>query len=320
MKKIYTILALFFYSLFAQDEFSLGKEIKNSGIYLGGYFSIEYYDEKNKKTFEIDDIDLITYGEFEKFDFLSELELSDSYKKVSGEESFEETHKKIHIERLYITYYFENDDTLNIGKFNSEIGFWNTIPINVLRPTTSSPHLVTNMFPKFTTGLSYKKNISGKYLQDIIFTFQNSEDIGESYNNFPLKKHYAIGFDFEEDFYRLRAGGGYFRYEKKDNRYLFAAFKKEGEKFDWQGEWALRIDDKKRYLHDFYIQNIWHTYEKFDTVFRVERYKDTVLYFKEWNFTAGGIYRPWPNLVIKGEFERHTHTNNRFSFSLSMMF
>ncbi|NPA81351.1 MAG: hypothetical protein GXO31_01955, partial [Epsilonproteobacteria bacterium] len=247
--------------------------------------------------------------------------LSDSYKKVIGEEHFEETHKKIHIERLYITYYFENDDMLNIGKFNSEIGFWNTIPINILRPTTSSPHLVTNMFPKFTTGLSYKKNINGTYLQDLIFTFQNNEDIGKSYNNFPLKKHYSLGFDFENSYFQLRCGGGYFKYEKDNkNKYYFAAIKQEGIKFDWQAEWALRINDENIYLHDFYLQNIWHTLQKFDTVFRVEKYKDDILYFKEWNFTVGGIYKPLPNIVIKGEYERHTVTNNRFAFSFSMMF
>ena len=327
MKNNFIVIFLisFFYIpklLFSQD-FSLGKEIKDTGIYIGGYFSVEYYDEREKNTLEIDDIDLITYGEFENFDFLSELELSDSYKKIFSKETEdnEEIHKKIHIERVYFTYYLENGDFINIGKFNSDIGFWNQIPINVLRPTTSSPHLVTDTFPKFTTGISYTKCMEKSHFKNIVVTLQHNEDIGKSYNNFPIKRHYGVTLKYSRSGIDFKTGGGYFRYSKNnDNRYAFASFKKEGEKFDWQGEWALRINDESVYINDFYLQNIWHAFEKFDSVFRIEKYRHDKDYFKEWNFTIGGVYRPATNIVIKGEYEKHTKTSNRFSLSFSMMF
>ncbi len=296
----------------------LGKELY-SGVYLGGYASFDYVHKKDEDIFKIDELALILYGEFDKFDFLSEFENEGFYEKKAGFQKEESINEKIHIERAYITCYFDNNDILRVGKFNSKIGFWNQMPINVLRPTISSPYLVKRMFPKFTTGFLYSKNFD-KSIKNLSFTFQHNKDLDGSYNNFNLDRHYGISLDFEISSIDFRAGGGYFRYEGFNNRYFFASFDKSGESFEWLGEFAIRIKSDDVYMHDFYIQNIWHIVNKIDIVSRGEHYEDENFAFSEFVGVLGLVFRPKENIALKGEFEAHTHISNRFLLSFSIMF
>ncbi len=312
---------MLFLSFFYVKSYSeIGREIFD-GIYLGGYASVDYIHKEDNDILAVDELAAIFYGEFDRFDFLGEFENEGLYKRVFGSLDSETVQKTIHIERAYITYYFDNGDYLRVGKFNSKIGFWNQMPINVLRPTTSSPYLVNRMFPKFTSGFLYTKEINNNYFKNISFTLQNNNDIDGDYNNFDLNRHYAVSLDMNHWDTSFRFGGGYFRYKNNfDNRYLFASFKTQGDIFDWLGEFAIRIKSDDVYMHDFYLQNIWHFKDKEDFVSRIEHYEDENFYFSEFVYVGGVVYRPKSNVALKAEFEAHTYLSNRFLFSFSVMF
>jgi len=136
------IALLFQLSAYAEEgSYRLGEGVQVAALplYVGGYFSVDYRQQQQLQQFTLDDLALLAYGDSGQFFYLAEIETSDSYVKSWKPENSVSTHMRFHVERLYFGYDFTDENTLQIGKYNSPIGFWNLTPINVLRDTTSSP-------------------------------------------------------------------------------------------------------------------------------------------------------------------------------------
>ena len=91
------------------------------------------------------------------------------------------THKdtNLYIERLYVDYTLNENYMIRVGKFNSPIGYWNLVPINVLRDTSSHPITSDILFPEFTTGAlaTFSHYDTGEIKVDV--TLQNNTDLDE---------------------------------------------------------------------------------------------------------------------------------------------
>ena len=179
--------------LYANDlKYKLGHgfQLGELPIYVGGYFSFEYEDVfEQDRSLKLDDVALMVYGEYNSFSYMMELEANDMYSEVYGNEDADEVNEHFHIERLYADYAFNESYTLRVGKYNSLVGIWNRIPINVLRDTSSNPLISTKLFPQFTTGLNlkYSSNKSNDMILNVMM--QENEDFDnlistDIYNNF----------------------------------------------------------------------------------------------------------------------------------------
>jgi hypothetical protein len=211
IKFLFLICTLLFLSVHADEEYQLGHgyQINTTPIYLGGYLSARYDITDENKEFDLDDVALLFYGSFEKFDFLGEVEASDVSFKKEGKGDYDLANQDLHLERLYLTFALNDDDSLYLGKFNSDIGFWNQTPINVLHDTTTPPHIMTNLFPKLTSGLGYTKQINDS--KTISLSIQHNEDLDEEYNNLFIKEHYSFSLKDATDSFTWGVGGGYFK-------------------------------------------------------------------------------------------------------------
>lgn len=314
-----SVLVWLFFSLFfllkADDTSAYGWKIANTPLYIGGYISVNYDDDGSEEEKLIfDDIALLLYGDFGKLDLLGELEISDI--------PFKRQDFKIHCERLRLAYYLHDDTVIHVGKFNSNIGFWNQIPINVLEDTTTYPHLLENVFPKLTTGMAiYQSFDEGD--KELSLTMQKNQDLDDSYNNIIVDRHFGVSYKDSEESFSWRLSGGYFRtVERRDYYYLGLGYQKEllawmftGEVFTKQGE----VDDSIPY--DGYMQATWHLYYHHDVIFRTEFYKDDNVHLKENISLLGYTYRPVPSIAIKGEYVNHTELpKSRFVASFSWIF
>lgn len=308
------------------DEYTFGDglQVGDSPVIVSGYVSSMYDVNKHSKIADIDNVALLAYGEFDEYDFLAELEVTDVYKKEYGANANESRSSTFHVERLYGDYYFGDDEQLRIGKFNSDVGFWNQMPINVLRATTSSPNFVKDFFPKLTTGAHYESRESNGLVSRISATLQNNPDLDPGYNNFNIDRHYAVACDVGNKEMLWRFGGGYFRYELTGYKsmYLLGAFKIEKKQWDLLFESIVRHDIEDRKLsYDMYTQGVWHLTEKHDTIFRIEVEKAPLTQLHDANTVLGYTYRPFSNIALKGEYEAHQESElNRWLFSLSVLF
>lgn len=323
--KILIILTLIM-SIFAYaDEYTFGDglQVADSPLYVGGYISSIVDINKNSKTASIDDIAFLAYGEYDRFDFLSEFETADLYKKEFDNHRDENSSNKIHIERLYGDYFFGNYERVRVGKFNSDIGFWNQMPINVLRDTTSSPSLVNDFFPKLTTGIHYESRQSLGMVNRVSVTLQHNNDLDIGFNNFNVNQHYAVAFDTGDEEISWRFGGGYFQYDSyRDVMYALGAMKIESKEWDFLLESILRHDDVNGALsYDVYAQGVWHVEEAHDLILRTEVEKTPLTYTHDGSLIIGYTYRPLSNIALKSEYVGHQDSYlNRYLFSFSVLF
>ncbi|WP_187647816.1 hypothetical protein [Nitrosophilus labii] len=310
------------------DDFTKGYKISDT-FYLGGYLSTEYEKSDEKEAFLVDDLAFLLYGEDDRWDFVSEFEAKDIYINQNTPMKVEDSNLNFKIERINLTYYIDNYQTIKIGKFNSPIGFWNIMPINVLRDTTSSPYIVENSFPKLTSGICYRFALNENF--DFLYiTLQNNEDIDSSYNNFKIKKHYGITLEFEKKNGIFKVSGGYFRQrDNKESIYSVFAFKKIEQNYTLTIESSIKkIDSSNLIPYDVYLQNVWNLSEHYYLITRFEKYKtheEDILTDSEnieeniWTF--GLTYRPYPNVAIKGEYNRYSiQKSDKWLFSFSFMF
>jgi len=308
------------------DEYRFGEgyDISQTSLTLGGYFSSVYAVEENTRYFDLDDVAVMAYGEYDRFAYLAELEASDVYIRETGVRTDERTNATFHIERLYGDYFFGEDERLRIGKFNSDIGFWNQMPINVLRDTTSSPYLVKDFFPKLTTGLHYEARQQNAFLERFSATVQHNGDLDANYNNFSdIDRHYALACDIGDNDLLWRFGAGYFRYEvQHESLYALGSLKMIGNAWNFIGEAVLRNDpgDNRTY-YDMYAQGVWHLWPKQDVIVRTEFGKSPLTRTRDTIGVVGYTYRPLNNVALKGEYEAHEEDGlNHWLFSISAMF
>lgn len=322
--KIIYILTFGWLTLHAEDyTFGEGWQIADTPVIVGGYFSSEYGVGRDSRYYGIDDIAVMTYGEFERFGFLAEFEASDFYAKETGLYPHESSNTTFRIERLYGDYHFDDDRRIRIGKFNSDVGFWNQMPINVLRETTSSPSLVKDFFPKLTSGVHYEVQKTGNGLKRMSMTLQHNDDIDADYNNFNVDRHYAVGFDLGTEKSLWRFGGGYFRYvDIREAVYALGAYRGEYKQWNFLLESVLRREMEEGGLsYDVYAQGAWHFQPKHALIFRAEVEKEPLTEIHDKSALFGYTYRPLPNVALKGEYQ--THEENRLDlwvFSFSLLF
>jgi hypothetical protein len=318
MKQTLVILILSYGSmLWAKDENSYGWNIPGSSVNIGGYLDMSY-DEKREEKFLFNDIAMIFSASEHHWNLLGEVELS--HISLDGR-SDNGSDIDLNVERLQLTYAFNDKQSVRVGRFNSDIGYWNQAPIPILEDTTTVPHSVGNFFPKATTGILLQQNINEE--NSISFTFQDNQDIAHQDNSIEINAHTALAYyGIEEDISWRISLGEYKEENHQSARYLGVGSEYEGEEFSLQAElFTQKSDSLEKKPYSGYLQSTWHFEERQDVVVRVESYKDNALDVEEQTYLLGYVYRPTSHTALKGEYVYHTKLPlNRFVYSLSVLF
>ncbi|UCN00405.1 hypothetical protein LCX93_00390 [Sulfurimonas sp. SWIR-19] len=334
--KIFLLFICFFTVLLAQDsqtkenEYTLGEgvQVGTLPLYIGGYFSADYTKKSNTNRYRVDDIALLAYGNYNKFSYLAEME----YKEFYTYTDFNATHTierntRLHTERLYIDYTFNENFMLRGGKYNSPIGFWNLLPINVLRDTTSNPVSTSILFPKFSTGLygSYSKYGDDELQIDVIL--QHNDDLDANYNNYKTDEHYGAGVSYTHNDLNVKLNIGMFDNVVSDTSsthlyYAVASLQYDAEHYKITSEFGTQRNNKgftTKYAG--YLQGGYRFNEKHLGIVRLESYSQTDTNRQDNIAIVGYTYRPLYPVAFKAEYQFHSlHDENQFLFSWSVLF
>lgn len=312
------LITILLFSLTLYPNENYGWDIPNSTINIGGYLDMTY-DQKREEKFLFDDIAMIFSANKKRFDLLGELELS--HISLDGK-SNSSSDVDLKIERLQLTYALDDEKSVQIGRFNSDIGYWNQAPINILEDTTTQPYMVQNFFPKATTGLLYHQDINEN--QSFSITLQDNKDISHQDNAIEVNRHYALAYHGVKDDFSWRISAGKYRQSNGVKaEYMGVGTEYDGEEFLIQAELFSQNSEEEieEKPYSAYLQSTWHFKEKQDAVIRLESYKDNKITTQEEIYLLGYTYRPLNNMVIKGEYIHHSKLPlNRFVYSLSVLF
>lgn len=339
MKKLknalYTFLCVASTTLFgAEYRLGQGYRLADTPVYVGGYFSLEASKNTDHKSdaYKIDDLSLLSYGSYKSFSYMAEFEFKDLYESYrDNDRSFNYTHTRLYAERLYVDDTINENMLLRLGKYNSNVGYWNLTPINVLRDTTSSPLTTQIIFPKYTTGLDLSYHIFGD--DEIVWnlTLQSNDSLDSNYNNFLINKHLAGGLEYIHDDLSLKLNAGYFHNKTHtkdyvDNHYLYGSFLYDRDTFKLSGAVGSRWDAHFHALVRLsaFVQGVYAYRHKHFPVLRIE-YVDTdrlkTGIQKETSVTVGYTYRPLYPVALKIEFQHHTrHQEDKILASFAVMF
>lgn len=321
------ILLLLISSLYSDEEYQLGDGIKVDSLplYLGGYFSIDYRNTDDENRYRIDDIALLAYGNYNNFSYMAEFEYKEFYVKTHSHGSVtSQRNSKLYTERLYLDYNLDENYMFRVGKFYSPIGFWNLLPINVLRETTSSPVSTNIIYPEFTSGLmaSYSSYIDCEFKIDIML--QNNNDIDTEYNNYKTDKHYGIGITYAKNNYTLKLNSGYFHNNVFEDElyYFLLSAKYETDKYQILSEIGNQKSSAVRTTdYAAYVQGVYRFTQKHIAIARLEAYEDRLANFKDEIITLGYTYRPLYPIAFKSEYQLHKHSaQNQILLSFSVLF
>jgi len=327
--KIIIIFALLFSFLHAEDEYELGSGIQVGSLpfYVGMYFSLDYKNMDDYERYRIDDLAFLGYGNYSKFSYLIELEYKELYVNTDNNGAKETTKdKKLYLERVYLDYNLDENYMFRVGKYNSPIGFWNLLPVNVLRETSSNPMSSYIIFPKFTTGIStsYTSYTEGELKIDLML--QDNDDIDDEYNNYQLDKHYAFGLAYEKDEYTYKLNGGYFHsidnVNEDDLYYFLLSAKYETDNYQIQTELGTqRNDNEFTTKYAGYIQGVYRFTQQHIGVVRLESYDNQLIGVSDDMAIVAYTYRPLYPIAIKSEYQFHSlYQENQFLFSFSVLF
>jgi hypothetical protein len=231
------------------------------------------------------------------------------------------------MERLELGYTIDDKQKIKIGRFNSDIGFWNQAPISILQDTTTKPHMVKHMYPQATTGILYSYQYSDVHAMSL--TFQYNTDLGEEDNSLTndiviVDRHLAFAYHYTDDIFSWSLSSGRYREDTLEEKsyYVGVGFQYESDKYEVQAElFTQQSNDNKDRPYSGYIQTLFHMQEKQDVVLRFESYKDNVIAIQEENYLLGYVYRPWNNVVFKAEYIYHSKLLlNRMVSSISVLF
>jgi hypothetical protein len=329
---LYKIFLIVLLTLFlqAQDKYELGNGVQVGSLpfYLGGYISLDYRNMGNENRYRADDIALLGYGSYGKFSYLAEFEFAGFYVRTNkaGENTVQKD-TRIHPERLYVDYNLNENYIFSLGRINSDIGFWNLLPINVLRQTSSSPIAPSILFPKYTTGItaSYTNFSNAEIKTNVII--QNNNDLDDDINNYKVGKHYGAGITYAKDDYTIKFNSGYFHIENnilpENGLYYFLfSYKYDTEKYQFLGEIGSQESNNGSTIpYAGYIQGLYRFTQKHIGVLRVESYDDRQLQKSDDIGILGYTYRPSYPVAIKSEYQFHSlHQENLFLFSISVLF
>jgi len=333
IRYIYLTLILSFFTLSFADEnrYQLGKgfQIGSLPLYVGGYFSLEYEHSYGKeRSLTMDDVAVMVYGGSGNLSYMLELEAEDLYNEVYGAEEDEEVQDHFHIERFYVDYEFNDRYKLRVGKYNSPIGFWNLNPINVLRDTSSSPAIVEQLFPVFTSGIDMRYYLQKEMSTTIHFIAQENEDVeklinDDIYNNFDINRHYGVGVTLQDAMLSYQLNAGQFRtVMDEEYYYLLAGFEYKENSFKFQGEIGTQFDDDKSTIpYIGYLQYAYYLQEEHELIIRVESYDNKIEDIKDNFVVLGYTYRPLYPIALKSEYQWHSwKQENKLQLSISVLF
>ncbi|DAB30129.1 MAG TPA: hypothetical protein CFH84_05705 [Sulfurimonas sp. UBA12504] len=326
----FILLFLLAFSLYAEDEYELGKGVQVASLpfYLGAYFSADYRHMDKEDRYRLNDLALLGYGNYEKFSYMAEFEykILYSYTQTQHEESIEKD-LALHTERLYLDYNYNENYLLRVGKYNSPIGFWNLLPINVLRQTTSHPISTDILFPKFTTGLGGSYTSYHDCELHIDFMLQHNADIDNIYNNYKIDEHYGITFLYEKENYALKANAGYFHkletLSSPQNLYYYLlSAKYESETYELLAEAGSQYSQNAATTpYAAYIQGLYRFTQQHIGSVRLESYKDNMTNRDDSISVFAYTYRPIYPVAFKSEYQIHSISQqNQFLFSISVLF
>lgn len=313
-----------------ESSYELGKgaQVASLPLYIGGYVSLDYKNMGNENTYRIDDLAVLGYGSYDKFSYMAEVEYKEFLSKTyQDDDSYITRHTKLHTERLYADYDFDENYLFRVGKYNSPIGFWNLLPINVLRQTTSSPAVIEIVFPKFTTGagVSYSSFYEGELKIDLML--ENNEDLDNEYNNYKIDKHYGFGALYEKDDYAIKLNTGYFHRTEsnilEDNLYYFLlSAKYDTEKYQLLSEIGYQESNTQTTTpYAGYLQGLYRFTDQHIGAIRVESYDDHVNNKSDDIAIFSYTYRPSYPIALKSEYQFHSISEeNQLLFSLSVLF
>ncbi|MDD2790375.1 MAG: hypothetical protein PHU40_06850 [Sulfurimonas sp.] len=329
---MYKIILLFLlaFSLHAENEYELGKGLQAGSLplYLGGYFSADYRHMDEEDRYRFDDLALLGYGNYDKFSYMAEFEYKTlySYTKTQQEDTTEKD-LTLHIERLYLDYNYNENYALRVGKYNSPIGFWNLLPINVLRQTTSYPVSTDILFPKFTTGLNAAYTSYSDCELHVDLMLQHNEDFDNKYNNYKIDEHYGITLLYEKENYALKANAGYFHQlenlENPQNLYYYlVSAKYEAESYEFLAEVGSQYSQNATTTpYAAYIQGLYRFTQQHIGSIRLESYKDNITNSDDSISVFAYTYRPIYPVALKSEYQLHSiSTQNQLLFSISVLF
>jgi len=330
MKILVLILFLILNSLHAQEEYALGEgyQVGELPIYLGGYFSLDYRKKDEEDRYRVDDIAFMSYGGNDTISYMIELEFKEFYVYTDGDNGYDtQQDNRLYIERLYVDYNINDNYQIRLGKFNTPVGFWNLMPINVLRATTSSPVSTEIIFPQYTTGVdaSYTSFKTSEFRLDAII--QNNPPIDDDYNNYDIDKHFALGVSYERNDLTLKLNGGYF--SKRDDYYAdvdnftYTLISSEYAHDDYQilAEVGAQRSEDGDHNYAGYLQGLYRLTQKHIAIMRLESYKDDIENVHDDIAIVAYTYRPLYALALKTEYQQHTKNNeNQFLVSFSVLF
>ncbi len=330
MRRIIIFITLFpLLLLSAEYRLGEGLQIAESPLYLGGYFSLDYSDELNgSRSLTFNDIALMLYGQEGAWSFMGEAEMNDVY--YNQFERNEDTNSsfEVHAERVYVRYQPSDTWRNTLGKFNSPVGFWNLMPINVLRATTSSPLITKQVFPRFTTGLGIDFTVQEAHRLTLLL--QATPDLDtlfhdtRAYNNFDIDQHFALGYRERFEQLTLRFNAGYFR-ERLDQTawyYGYMALKYNSSLWEILAEAGYRkgADSSQRVLGG-YLQVARTVFDNHQLIVRAEGADDDTLNKNDNLLLFGYTYRPLYPVALKSEVQWHPQNNaTELIFSVSVLF
>ncbi|MCW8838334.1 MAG: hypothetical protein OQK11_06500 [Thiovulaceae bacterium] len=311
------------------QAYEIGRGYKlHDALHLGGYFSTDYSNTKEKSLFRLDDVALLAYGNLNnELSYLIEMEAAPFYTyEYKTEKETKDTY--FHKERLYLDYKYSESINLRIGKQITPIGYWNLEPINVLRETSSNPILSSEMFPKFLSGIDIYGYIPSFDSISYHMFGQKNKDLDEEYINIKNKHFFGLSIENESNFDFLYGGsiGEFISEDNKRSRYLSFNLKHDVGLLNTQAEAVIsNIHDNNTNKSDYkiatYIQPIYRINSQNSIVARYEYFKDNALNIKRNLGLLGYSYRPVYSVSFKGEYQIHSNSNlNKFIISFSVLF
>lgn len=327
MRRLIIVLILLLLQLHAEEyELGQGLKVPQLPLYIGGYTTVDFLHRADAyNRVRADEIALIGYGDIDRFSYLAEFEMKESYTKEWGKVKNEETDGRISIERLYVDYAISDALDVRVGKFNTPAGYWNHEPINVLRDSASNPYLAYIVYPRYTTGVLFDHADTLHSDTSYSLLLQENEDLDDWYNNISVDRHYDGGIEhFLDDSFSIKANIGYFRTkDDQDFFYGLAAMQYTGEQYKVSAEFGARRSETAWSVpYALYLQGVWHIQEHHDLIGRFEHYKiDEGALRDEQIGIIGYTYRPVYPVALKAEYQAHTYTNeNQLHLALSVMF
>jgi len=305
-----------------------GMALGESPFYLGGYFSLQYWHNlKGTSEVALDDVALLLYGGEGAWSLMGEVEWTDVYRERFGFRAGRSHDLTPHAERVYVQYEPSEFFRATLGKFNTPVGYWNRMPINVLRDTTSSPKVVSQIFPRFTTGADLQisrdalsVNVLAQATPDLDAAF-NPDDF---YNNFDIRHQVGAGVAYEPGAWSfgLNAGGYEERIEDEEWGYLYASAQYRTERTQIMAETGYRRNaDNYRSYYGAYAQLTQAVTFRHFAVVRLEYMTEYIDGSEDSIAVFGYTYRPIYPVALKGEYQFHSRENeDQLLVSFSMLF